>query len=155
MRLILEVLRYLTSGWSDVRNVWIAVEVVIFSLNEMVMLTFSGIVLFMCPANERWCYIVTLALIGWTHTQNDPCILMKFLPRGCSFDHFRFSQLSECYQQGNILVAQVAKNLWLCDQLCKHAQTPHCSVTIWLVRWNYGFCHPQILAAGVYTKFFW
>ena len=25
------------------------------------------------PANERWRYIVTLSLIGWAHTQNDPC----------------------------------------------------------------------------------
>ena len=24
------------------------------------------------PANERWCYNVTLSLIGWAHTQNDP-----------------------------------------------------------------------------------
>ena len=25
------------------------------------------------PANERPCYIVTLSLTGWAHTQNDPC----------------------------------------------------------------------------------
>ena len=25
------------------------------------------------PANERWCYIVTSALIGWLHVQNDSC----------------------------------------------------------------------------------
>ena len=25
------------------------------------------------PAIERWRYIVTLSLIGWAHTQNDPC----------------------------------------------------------------------------------
>ena len=29
----------------------------------------------MCPANERWCYIVTSSLIGWAHIQNDPCVL--------------------------------------------------------------------------------
>ena len=29
----------------------------------------------MCPANVRRCYIVTSPLIGWVHTQNDPCIL--------------------------------------------------------------------------------
>ena len=34
-----------------------------------------GIILWMCPANERWCYIVTLSLFGWVHTQNDPCIM--------------------------------------------------------------------------------
>ena len=27
----------------------------------------------MCPANERWRYSVTPSLIGWAHTQNDPC----------------------------------------------------------------------------------
>ena len=33
---------------------------------------YLGIILYMCPANERWCYIVTSSDIGWTHTQNDP-----------------------------------------------------------------------------------
>ena len=32
----------------------------------------------MCPANERWRYSVTPSLIGWVHTQNDPCISNKF-----------------------------------------------------------------------------
>ena len=47
----------------------------------------SGIILFMCPANERWRYIVTSSherwryivtssLIGWMHTQNDPWLLL-------------------------------------------------------------------------------
>ena len=34
----------------------------------------AGIILCMSPANERWCYIVMLSLIGWAHTQNDPCM---------------------------------------------------------------------------------
>ena len=33
----------------------------------------SGIILCMRPANERRRYIVTSSLIGWAHTQNDPC----------------------------------------------------------------------------------
>ena len=33
----------------------------------------AGMVLCMCPANERWRYIVTSSLIGWAHTRNDPC----------------------------------------------------------------------------------
>ena len=37
-------------------------------------LPFAGIILWMCPANERWCYIVTSSLIGWVHTQNYPCL---------------------------------------------------------------------------------
>ena len=34
---------------------------------------FEGIILCMCPANERWRYSVTPSLIGWAHAQNDPC----------------------------------------------------------------------------------
>ena len=33
----------------------------------------SGIILGMGSANERWCYSVMSSLIGWAHTQNDPC----------------------------------------------------------------------------------
>ena len=40
---------------------------------------FSGIILCMRPANERWCYTVTPSLIGWAHTQNDPCHVIEGL----------------------------------------------------------------------------
>ena len=33
----------------------------------------TGIILWMHPANKRWCYIVTSCLISWANTQNDPC----------------------------------------------------------------------------------
>ena len=33
----------------------------------------AGIILCMPPANERRRYIVTSPLIGWAHTQNNPC----------------------------------------------------------------------------------
>ena len=36
--------------------------------------TIWGIILGMGSANERRRYIVTSSLIGWAHTQNDPCI---------------------------------------------------------------------------------
>ena len=36
----------------------------------------SGIILCMCPANERRRYIVTSSPIGWAHTQNDPWIFI-------------------------------------------------------------------------------
>ena len=39
-----------------------------------------GIILCMCPANERRRYIVTSSLIGWAHTQNDPCNGPHFNP---------------------------------------------------------------------------
>ena len=34
---------------------------------------YAGIILCMRPANERRRYNVTSSLIGWAHTQNDPC----------------------------------------------------------------------------------
>ena len=34
----------------------------------------AGIILCMCPANERHCYNVVTSLIGWAHTQNDPTV---------------------------------------------------------------------------------
>ena len=40
---------------------------------KVIMYCTAGIILCMCPANERRCYNVTLSLIGWAHSQNDPC----------------------------------------------------------------------------------
>ena len=37
----------------------------------------AGIILCMCPANERQCYNVMSSLIGWAHTQNDPWKWLK------------------------------------------------------------------------------
>ena len=36
------------------------------------------IILWMHPANERRCYIVTLSFIGWVHTQHEPCWSSQF-----------------------------------------------------------------------------
>ena len=47
------------------------------SLNELLLPSpcnhymYTGIILCMNPANERWRYIVTASLISWVHTQND------------------------------------------------------------------------------------
>ena len=38
---------------------------------------YPGIILCMCPVNGRRCYNVTLSLIGWAHTQNNPWIPIK------------------------------------------------------------------------------
>ena len=40
----------------------------------------TGFILCMHPSNERRRYIVTLSLIGWAHTQNDPCMYSYFSP---------------------------------------------------------------------------
>ena len=37
---------------------------------------YEGIILWMRPANERWRYNVTSSLIGWVHTQFDPCVCL-------------------------------------------------------------------------------
>ena len=45
-----------------------------------------GIILCICPANGKWCYIVMLPLIGWAHTQNEPCTTDRdnnFMPVHC------------------------------------------------------------------------
>ena len=34
----------------------------------------TGIILCICPANERRCYNVTSSVIGWAHSQNNPCL---------------------------------------------------------------------------------
>ena len=44
--------------------------------------TYAGIILCMRPANERRRYIVTSSLIGWAHTQNDPCIWYAYIVQG-------------------------------------------------------------------------
>ena len=40
---------------------------------------YAGIILWMCPASERWCYIVTPLLIGWVHIQNDSWLWLACL----------------------------------------------------------------------------
>ena len=45
-----------------------------------VMVTWAPrIILSMGSANERRCHIVTLSLIGWAHTQNDPGLLSEIV----------------------------------------------------------------------------
>ena len=46
--------------------------------NPWKSLYLKGIILGMHPANERRRYTVTSPLIGWAHTQNDPCFSSIF-----------------------------------------------------------------------------
>ena len=44
----------------------------------------------MCPANERRRYSVMSSLIGWAHTQNNPCIFAQkydICPHALVFEH--------------------------------------------------------------------
>ena len=36
----------------------------------------TGLILGLCPANERRRYKVTPSLIGWAQTWNEPCVIM-------------------------------------------------------------------------------
>ena len=46
---------------------------------DLIFSGFSGIILWMRPVTERRRYIVTPSLIGWVHTQNDPCLWLFLL----------------------------------------------------------------------------
>ena len=41
---------------------------------EMAIILYTGLILGLCPANERRCYFVTTSLIGWVQAQNQPCV---------------------------------------------------------------------------------
>ena len=51
----------------------------------MVMIIITGVILSMGSTNKGWRYTVTLSLIGWAHTQNDPCYneVLHILKHGC------------------------------------------------------------------------
>ena len=60
--------------------------------------TGTGIILCARPADERRRYIVTSSLIGWVHTQNDPC-------RNCSI-FLRLSFMVHCFCVGLTIIWQ-------------------------------------------------
>ena len=58
-----------------------------------------GMILCMCPANERRCYIVTSSPIGLAHTQNDPWVTAKGLhksPLHQQWSNVMFTQTYQC-----------------------------------------------------------
>ena len=71
----------------------------------------AGIILGMVSANERRCYNVTSSLIGWVHTQNDPCNIVSHwlspYPRGRAHVH----------RTGIVLI-------WIDDLVASHAVLP-------------------------------
>ena len=52
----------------------------------------KGLILWMHPANERRHYNLTLSLIGWAHSQNDPC-LYWLNDRWCTTISLNFLQI--------------------------------------------------------------
>ena len=65
----------------------------------------SGIILGMGSANTGRRYIVTTSLIGWFHTQNDPCALtqisLKFVPKGPIHNKSALVQVMAWHQTGD------------------------------------------------------
>ena len=70
-------------------------------------ITSSRIILWMRPANGRRRYMVTSSLIGWAHSQNDPCILNHCVaemnpnnnttnPAGVGHQIFKWNQVIPC-----------------------------------------------------------
>ena len=60
-------------------------------MNEMYSsMPYSNDSMWICPANERQCYNVTQSLIGWAHSQNDPCILGQTRPADLPLTIFLF-----------------------------------------------------------------
>ena len=68
-------------GWwfeTPSRSLWRHCNNLVFphhshQINTIKLRAEAGIVLCLCPANERRRYIVTSSLIGWAHAQDSPC----------------------------------------------------------------------------------
>ena len=70
----------LCMGWLHVRGMICAsppnATGLLPSQAGMISFCCLGIILFICPANQRWHYTIMPSLIGWAHTQNDPAIIL-------------------------------------------------------------------------------
>ena len=60
---------------------------------------FAGIIVCMCPANERRCYRYSVkpSLIGQAHTQNDPCVCAENLSVTSGFSALRDSYVENVF----------------------------------------------------------
>ena len=77
----------------------------------------QGVILCMCPTNERRRYIVTSSLIGWAHTQNDPCchfdVHTKYYSDRCDIN--QMTSDFHCNSSGfffNSLLTHMPKKTW-------------------------------------------
>ena len=70
----------------------------------------TGIILFMCPANERWRYNITSSLIGWAHNAD-------LLPTGPSRPKFTTPEITKLSIQektfGNLNVLTICTQIFL------------------------------------------
>ena len=100
----------------------------------------------MRSANERRCYFVTFSLIGWVHTQNNPCrLISKHFPWSCLHVNAKephHSMLGQhwCHQAAS----QVASHYLKCQprSLSPYDVTRHYFKNgLWLNSYKNSFCH--------------
>ena len=58
----------------QLKNILFPSQFYMMSLFKPVDTYMSGLILSLCPANERWCYFVTTSLISWVQTWNQSCM---------------------------------------------------------------------------------
>ena len=124
---------------------------------RVITLPCPGIILCMRPANERQCYIVTSPLIGWAHTQNDPCMSRQTVSLGVCQGESREGWLEgppASYRYGSqsdhqSVCIEASLVIWLCvwepvwSSGCMYgSQSGHqcvcmgASLVIWLCVWE-------------------
>ena len=62
---------------------------------------YTGIILCMCPANERWRYIVMSSLIGWAHIQMKPA--HSHLQLSCYLLHLQWGCQYHCTRKTSMI----------------------------------------------------
>ena len=80
------------------------------------ILSFTGVILCMCPANERRRYIVTSSLIGWAHAQDDALLQLLLVIATNFCTCHGHSSVMPCYVQIFALSCHV-----MCNNLHCHA----------------------------------
>ena len=63
--------------------IWECKMAVIVCQPQCVIKSLPGVIMGLGSANERRRYIVMSSLMGWVHTQNDPCLQMWYI---CEMD---------------------------------------------------------------------
>ena len=75
----------------------------------------TGITLGMGPTNERRCYIVTSSLVGWPHTQHDPCTSISQISP--LYWRHELEKVIDCRESGlEIMIIEATMNkkgLWI------------------------------------------
>ena len=75
----------------------------------------TGIILGMGPTNERRCYIVTSCLVGWPHTQYDPCTSISQISP--LYWRHELEKVIDCRESGlEIMIIEATMNkkgLWI------------------------------------------